>query len=290
MVTQASPSPSPTTSGWGPGQPPATAPSSVPSAPASNPVATTWTPGESVNSNGGTGYVAPGTEWSAYFPRPASGKNVQTNPNSSGSNTISETDLRAYFYQQWNNASWRNVFVIYANAAGVTGNKFESYLNYWMKAGQESARLMKNGPYQQFISPMELIQNAAQFATGGNGLPGSKGPRIPKSTTSTSYNVLDAGQAKTITESVMAAILGREPTETELEQYRQAMNANSAAHPNVTTTSYDANGNAHSVQSGGGQDPSSFLQDKLKHTTQGQAFSMNNLFESAMAHLSQRIG
>jgi hypothetical protein len=207
--------------------------------------------------------------------------------------TIGKDDLMSWFYNQWSNDSFRIPFVMYANALGVHGNNIQNYWHLMERAGTASSMLYNSGDRTK-LTPLQLIQMWANNPSGGSRLPGMRGggggtAGGPITTTSTSYNVLDPGQAKTITENVMAAMLGREPTPTELQQYRDAMNANSAAHPNVTTTTTNGH-SSHSVSSGGGQDPQSFLQDKVKNTTQGQAFSMNNLFESAMSHLAQRIG
>lgn len=219
------------------------------------------------------------------------------------------SDHQNQFIDKFNSdAAWRTQLVTYAIGSGIAGMNKNSgkddFMKVWDYAGELSSKWADNG---RKMTPMQVLQ----FLAGGKGKglkvgpdgvvsgggSGSGGSVSHSTSTNTSYDISNADTAKALTNSVMAAALGREATPVELAQYRAALNAAERANPghssSSSSTRSDGSGNSSSTSSGtsysGGLDGSGKAQvllDKARGTAEGQAYQTNDVFNKAIQYLA----
>lgn len=91
------------------------------------------------------------------------------------------------------------------------------------------------------VSWQTYLSRRSQLADDG------KDPDAPRTTTQRTITSLDPGQAH----EALRGLIGRAPTQAEIDKFSAAYNAAAKKHPRVTTNTVDKDGNQSSVTTGG---------------------------------------
>jgi hypothetical protein len=207
-------------------------------------------------------------------------------------NLVKGTEHMNVFFKNWNtNAKWRLQLITLGLATGLLKKGWSSSdaQNVWDIAGQTSAQNYRTGAMK--LTPMQTLQWYAGNA--GKGLSNLNGLGAGNPTTSTdvhtNYQIEDPATAMAITQTVLQAALGRQPTPDEVSRYRNAIQSYDRAHPQVTTTtSNNVTGNSTSSTTGGvtSTGEQALVNSAAGNTAEGQAYQTNNVFNDAMKILA----
>jgi hypothetical protein len=74
-------------------------------------------------------------------------------------------------------------------------------------------------------------------------------------------NLSTPEEARSVTRQVLSQMLGRGPSESEIDDYLAQVNAAQRAKPTITTTRYNAAGDRSSSTTSGGVNPQAFAED-----------------------------
>ena len=131
----------------------------------------------------------------------------------------------------------------------------------WQKAVDTAFRFAMNGNNKSVMDVLPMLSNYG-LAGGGN---------APQTRRQTTFNVLDPTQARAALTGAFQQMMGRNPTEAEINQWVASASAQMKAHPQITQTTVDAQGNQTSQQIDPGFDPSAALQDQLNNDPEAKA-------------------
>ena len=189
------------------------------------------------------------------------------------------------------------------------GEESRNIVNLMVKSG-----IIKNNASQQEISGAynAAIDWASQVMASGNAkytvidaikaigksaaAGGSGGGGGSRNQTNVSYSkkIYTEDEVRNIGNTVAQNLLGRMLSDDEIKQHLAELNTESKrnAQKTVTKTHYNASGTSSTSNSttSGGFDAQASLDKQLGQTAESQAYTTNNLFNSAMQVLASRIG
>lgn len=136
-----------------------------------------------------------------------------------------------------------------------------------------------------FKAWQQAVDTAFQFTAAGNpksvmdtlpmlanfGMAGGKGSKGPTTSRSTTFDVLDPLQAKVALHNAFQQMMGRNPTDAEMSSWISSAQSAMKAHPRVSETTVDANGNQTTKTVDPGYDPQAAIQDQLNNDPEAQA-------------------
>ena len=131
----------------------------------------------------------------------------------------------------------------------------------WQKAVDTAFRFNMNGNNKSVMDVLPMLSN---FGLAG----GAKGPQTR---TQTTFNVLDPAQARAALTGAFQQMMGRNPTEAEINSWIASASAGLKAHPQVTQNTVDANGNQTSQVIDPGYDANAALQNQLNNDPEAKA-------------------
>lgn len=106
----------------------------------------------------------------------------------------------------------------------------------------------------------------------------------PRTSTSTNMNLSSLGDAKYIAQQAARSLLGRDPTQTEINTLLNSLNAAERANPTTTTTVTQPSGDSTSTTTGGVSDAARAMQaqDQLKKSKEYGAFQAATTYYNDM--------
>jgi hypothetical protein len=108
-------------------------------------------------------------------------------------------------------------------------------------------------PYDAFLDKQMMVAKLAERAALEDGSPGD--PKFDPTRVATSVNLTGRARARAQLKSMMTAMLGRAPTEAEVDSYLNRLNAKEEADPTVRTTTYTRSGDSSTVTEATDVDP-----------------------------------
>lgn len=167
----------------------------------------------------------------------------------------------------------------------------------WKQAGE----IVQMNPTLNQMTPEEYLDSMYGRFGGDQGLDAKMAEErkaIPdpiQTTTQVSRYSMSSEQAASVADKVAEAVLGRMASKSEMAKARKAMNALMAANPTVTTTVSDSTDpNNVKVTSNtkagvGPGDAAEAYEMKMKRSSEGMAFNVGKLMESAMEKLDRGL-
>jgi hypothetical protein len=181
----------------------------------------------------------------------------------------------------------------------------QSIVNYMIKTGAATKNTSQQDLYAIYKNALDWTAQAIAsgttnytvndaLASYGKAVRGAGGGGAPRNTTSVSYNkkIYTEDEVRSIGNAVAQNLLGRMLTDEEIKQHLGEVNTESKKAPQktVTKTHYAGNKQTQRSVTSGGYDAQAGLEGQLSQTTESQAYTTNNLFNSAMQVLASRIG
>lgn len=174
-------------------------------------------------------------------------------------------------------ASWLDMsaedragFLALARRAGLVGKSPSptDLASAWSKAVASAEKYNSATPDKsKWVSPWEAVDKLALLDAASQG--GVYDQFAPKTTVQRNARVYNSSELANNAEQILRSELGRGPTQAELAAYTIAVNAASAANPQVTTTTtqFDQEGQASFQDSStaGGIDPNQVMLDRVRN-------------------------
>jgi hypothetical protein len=199
-------------------------------------------------------------------------------------NVVTTTEAAAQFYS-WNDqqrTQWGQK--LYKAGLISSPSDYSGMLSAWQSAVQEAGNFYSTA--HRKITPFQVVDLMADpTAAAKNGATG------PKTTTSSSAQILSKTDAEAAIRQIFQDKLGRDPSKAEVSKYTATLKASAKANPTTTTTqhTYDSAGNetAQSSTQTGGYDPSTVIGDQVNNDPEYGAYQaagqMMNWVQNAIA-------
>lgn len=182
------------------------------------------------------------------------------------------------FYAKWEDPAWRDWLIRSSIASGFApknGNTYD-YYKAWVNAGTLAAAAYAGG---KKYTPEDVMN----FYSAGKQDVG------PVTTVRKDVSLTDPSTARALADAILQSALGRMPSDKEYQSLLNTLNDAQRANPTVTTQTVDTEGNVKST-SKGGINAQQLLTEKVRETTEGQAFSLDQGFRSALQVLANQLG
>jgi hypothetical protein len=167
----------------------------------------------------------------------------------------------------------------------------------WKQAGE----IVQMNPTLNQMTPEEYLDSMYGRLGGDQGLQTgidsakAAEPNPIQKTTQVSKYSMSTEQAAAIADQVATAALGRMASEGEMAKARKAMNRLMAANPTVSTTVSDSTDPNHTKVSTntkagvGPDDAAAAYEMKMKRSSEGMAFNVGKLMETAMSQMDRGL-
>jgi len=147
-------------------------------------------------------------------------------------------------YQWYGDKDKINKLEVALRKAGYTINSFDDAVKAWQSAVYTASQIYVTSKGHSLVTPWDVLENQASSYNNG---PGNTHVQ-----TTTRVNDLTEGQAWQILRGTMQSMLGRDPTQDEVNQFLAKANNDAANSPATTTTTTKTNaqtGRSHSTTS-----------------------------------------
>lgn len=155
----------------------------------------------------------------------------------------------------------------------VTRASDQDMSKIWGSYAAQSAAYWMNGTGKP-ITPWDVISMDRQ----------NREAQGPRTSTSTNMNLSSLGDAKYIAQQAARSLLGRDPTQSEVNTLLNSLNAAERANPTTSTTVTQASGDSTTTTSGGVSDATRAMQaqDQLKKSNEYGAYQAATTYYNDM--------
>lgn len=236
------------------------------------------------DSSGSTGGYSDPQNPNVYLGRKPTEKRRNINPGMAAtferagavSDSVDEDNLQnvSNQYYLWDDAT-RQKFRAEVALTGIDVSRAsdQDMAKIWGSYSAQSAAYWMNGLGKP-ITPWDVIaMDRKNRETQG-----------PKTSTNTSYNLSGQGDAKYIAQQAARSLLGRDPTQSEINTLLNSLNAAERANPTVSTTTTQVDGNSSTTTTGGVTDATRAMQaqDQFKNSNEYGAFQAATTYYNDM--------